>query len=594
MDEANKRRSWESASRSSGVLRGVGIFLLYLGVTLGVVWPTGFRLSSQALGDPANDLWNHLWGYWWVRDSLLHHGTFPISTELLNHPRGGTLFFIDLSNALFSLPLQLMFGLVASYNLTLIFHLTLNAVGAWFLAHHLTRNPYASFVAGIIYGYSPHLLAQVYNGISETINAGWLPIFLLLYLKTFHELRWRNAIWAGFLLFMTTFSNWYYGLFALLTVGVHLLTQLLSNGRRLLASGLLARLGVLGVTYALCIAPLMLLFSYTLNAADAIVGRDPEFVYQTLIRHNMTDLLIFFRPGDFYSPDLKALYGEDLIIVAYLGYSVLALAALPFLQRRAREVKLWAVLFVVFFIFSLGPFLYVNGHYVQLGERWIPLPFLAFFHAFPLFSRISHAFRFVVMATLALAMLAAWGLKGVQGRPGRRLSALLLTGALSAVIMGEYLLASPAKWPIPSSAVELPRYYSVLAEEPGDFAVLDLPIGVPTLQRAIYTYGQTVHHKRVPYGLNDPFPQTLTANRFISLVVNLEFLNMNRLPPALPDLEILAGLEQLKAQNYRYILVHDQLFVTPEQSGRINQVLRWYLGTPERYPEDNLSVYRLE
>lgn len=568
-------------------------WLFFLGVAILVTWPMVLTLQTQVLGDPANDVWNHLWGYWWVKDSLLNHHQLPVATDLLNHPRGGTLFFIDLSNALFSLPLQLLFGLVASYNLTLLFHLTLNGFGAWLLARHLTRNPVASLVAGVIYGFSPHLLAQIHNGISETINAGWLPIFLLFYLKTFQEARLYNALLAGLALFMTTFSNWYYGLFGLLVVSIHLLTQLGASWRRLISPGLLGRLVLMGVSYGVLVAPLMGLLSYTLSAKDAIVGRAPEFVYQTLIRHNMTDLLIFFHTGQFRSPDLKARYGEDLIIVGYLGYSALLLAALPFLQRRSREVRLWAILGVTFFIFALGPFLYVNGAYVELQGRWIPLPFLLFFHAFPLFSRISHAFRFVIMVSLTLGILAAYGLKGLQARSGRAV-ALLGTLAICALVLAETFYLSPAPWPLVRSEVKSPSYYQLLADEPGSFAVLDLPIGVPTLKRAIYTFGQTVHGKKIPYGLNDPFPQTLLGNRFISYLVNLEFLKMEMLPLMLPDLDILAGIEQLKAQQYRYILVHDDLFFTASQASRVHRVLSWYLGDPERYPGDHLSVYRLE
>lgn len=577
-----------------GLAQPALVWFAYLCIAIGVTWPVASELTTSVLGHPANDVWNHLWGFWWVQDSLLHHGEFPVSTDLLNHPRGGSLFFIDLSNALFSLPYQLLFGLVASYNITILFHLSLNGFGAWLLAHHLTRNPYGSFVAGVIYGFSPHLLAQVHNGISETINAGWLPIFLYFYLRALQEARLRNALLAGLSLFMTTFANWYYGLFALLVAAIHLIILALSHWRRLLSPRMLGQLVVMGSIYALLVAPLMGLLSYTLSASDAIVGRDPEFVYQTLIRHNMTDLLIFFHPGKFYSPDLKALYGEDLIIVAYLGYTVLGLAFLPILQRRWREVRLWAGLGLLFFVFALGPFLYVNGAYVELDGKWIPLPFLAFFHAFPLFSRISHAFRFVIMVSLALGILAAYGLKGLQTHTRNAVVSTVVTGLISVLVLSEYLLASPAPWPIPLSNGKLPSYYKVLAEEPNDFAVLDMPIGIPTLQRALYTFGQTVHHKKVPYGLNDPFPQTLTGNRFIEYVINLEFLNMDLLPPALPDLDVISGLEQLKAQQYRYILVHEDLFYTPAQSERVHRVLRWYLGEPERYPADFLSVYRLD
>ncbi len=584
-------RNTRSRSRIAPNLIVLGFYLL---VALIATYPLMCHLDEVAIGDPANDVWNHLWGFWWVKHEIVSHHRFPVATQLLNHPRGGALFFIDLLNALLSIPLQLVFSLTTSYNIIILLNLTFNGFGAYLLARHLTRNPYASLITGVVYGFCPHLLAQVYNGISETIDAGWLPLSLLYVIRTFQESRRSNAILAGFFLFMTTFANWYYGLFGLFFAVCYLVAQLWYSWRRVVNPNMFGRLLYLGLTYAVLITPLLMLFSYTLSADNAIVGRDPEFVYQTLIRHNMTDLLIFFHPGNFYSPDLKALYGEDLIIVGYIGYSVLLLGLLPLARHRGREVRFWAIMAAVFFVFSLGPFLYVDGAYFEIRGRWIPLPFLLFFKAFPLFSRISHAFRFVVMVMLSLGILAAFGLKGVYARSSWRLPSIAGTLLLSSVVLAEFLFFSPAKYPINTSRAHLSEVYSRLQEEPGDFAILDLPLGVPTLKRAMYAYAQTVHQKRIPYGLNDPFPANLASNYFVRYMVNLEFANIDRLPRDIPAMDLMASLMLMKAQAYRYVIVHDDLFFNSAQAEKVHGVLRWFLGLPERYPDDHLSIYRIE
>lgn len=577
------------------LLKMLGIYLLYFALACGITWPAVLDLSGAALGHPGNDIWNHLWGFWWVRDALLHHGELPLQTELINHPRGGALYFIDMANALVALPLQEVLGLVAAYNLVVMGELAFAAFGAFLLARHLTRSGQGAWLAGVIYGFSPHLLAQLYNGISETLNAGWLPLFLLCWLKLMGEGRLSWAVATGATGFLTLFTNWYYGLFGFLSVLLHAGYSLAQRSERArwLTLRTLKHLGVAGLTFSLGALPLMWAFSQTLNAPDAIVGRDPEFVYRTLIQHNMTDLLIFFHPGRFYSPDLKALYGEDLIIVGYLGYVTLLLALVPAVMRRAREKRFWLLLGGVFFLLALGPFLYVDGAYLELRGDWIPLPFLGFFHAFPLFSRISHAFRFVVGVSLALGILAAMGAKALLGQTARGPWGQLLVAGCTVAILTETLLFSPAVWPIPVSHIQIPSFYTRLADEPDGFAVLDLPLGVPTLERAVYTFGQTVHHKKVPYGLNDPLPASLRDNRLIDYLLNLEFLPIHHLPLALPALELEVALRQLKAQNYRYVLVHEKHFVTQAQKDRVLRVLSALFGPPERYVEDGLSVYRV-
>lgn len=579
--------------RHSRILVPLVVFCLYGVISMVVTWPVILHLGDRAIGDPSNDIWNHLWGFWWVRDEVLVRHELPIQTDLLNHPAGGSLYFIDTANALISLPFQALFGLVASYNIVILFQLSLAAFGAFSLTNHMVKNPYASFVAGVIYGFCPHLLAQVHNGISETISAGFLPLFILYFLRTIQEARDRNALYAGIFFFLTTFFNWYYGLFGVLFSVTYVAVGLYRQWQRMLTRAVIKRLLILGFTYTILIVPFLYTFAMSLNAADALVGRDPEFVWQTLLRHNMTDLQIFFRPGDFYSPDLKTMFGEDLIIVAYLGYSVLALAVWTLITYRQRDVKFWVGFTLLFFLFALGPFLYVSGNYVEVEGRWIPLPFLLFFKAFPLFSRISHPFRFVVMVELGLGVLAAFGLKGLYSRASRPLRAAVFTGGLCTIILAEYLFLSPAVIPFDTSPGQIPRFYQRLGDDPEKYAVLDLPVGVPTLKRAQYVYYQTAHHKAVPYGLNDPFPASLQDSYFMWYIVNLEFAHIDRLPPRIPELDLLMSLDMLKADGYRYVVVHDYLFSNSQQQSRIHDFLGWFVGRPEVFPDDGISVYRL-
>lgn len=579
---------------SQRALSLLGVFTAYLGVSILITWPLARNINTVAAGHEGNDTWNHLWGFWWVKDELLRLGQFPTQTNLINHPKGGSLYFIDMAGALLSLPLQDTLGLIAAYNIVVLLQLALNGFGAFLLANHLVRSPWAASVAGLIYGSSAHLLAQTHNGISETINAGFLPIFILFFIRTMEERRLGNAIAAGLFLFLNTFFNWYYGLFGVLFALLYTAYSLFSKGLRILNRQLLGRLVLSGIVYVILITPFLALFRSTLSADDAIVGRDPRFVWQTLLHHNMTDARIFFTPGDFYSPDLHALFGEDLIIVAYLGYGALLLAALGAWAYRKRETPIWIALTALFFLFALGPYLYWDGHYVEISGRWVPLPFLLFFEAIPLFSRISHPFRFVVMVQLSLGLLAAFGLKALFTHYFPRQLAPLGAFVAGAVILGEVAFASPAILPLETSSGAIPSFYVELGEESENYAILDLPVGVPNLRRAVYTYYQTAHHKAVPYSLNDPFPSILKDNYFMRYMVNLEFSGVDRLPPLLPELDLLVSLETLKADGYRYIVIHEELYPRAKPRERVLDVLEAFVGVGVRYPKDGIVVYELK
>ena len=133
------------------------------------------EMSSAVVGHPGNDTWNHVWGHWWVFESLLQ-GEIPYHTHYLAYPKGGTLYFIDTIQAILMLPVQMLFGVVFAYNTLIILQLALCGYAAFLLSYRVCFDEKSSYVALFIFELSPHLLGQAYNGISETVCAGWFPL----------------------------------------------------------------------------------------------------------------------------------------------------------------------------------------------------------------------------------------------------------------------------------------------------------------------------------------------------------------------------------------------------------------------------------
>ncbi len=564
-------------------------FVACWGLATLLTWPALVDPAAGMIGHPGNDSWNHAWGFWWFADNFATHSALPSHTLLLNHPDGGTLYFIDSFNAVLSIPLQALFSLSTAYNLLVAFSLAWTAFGAWALARHVLRDHVGAAVAAVIYGTSAHLLAQTYNGITETVNAGWIPLYVLALLRLLERPRLSRGLVLGLAMGLCALANFYYGLFAGLLTGVIVLHRLIREPRRIRWRFFFLHSAVGAALSLAMVMPVLNHLSRTLDAADAMVTRDPRFVWESLLRHNITDVLCFITPGRFYSPDLKASYGEELLIVVYLGWVALGLATLGVvLRRRRRELGLWGWIFLAFLLFSLGPYLHVNGEYLRVDGRMVPLPFLPFFEALPLFDRISHPFRFVVPATLALSLLAGHGarllLRGLH-RPGRLAGGVVLCSA----VLAEILLGSPAVWPMPRSSAAVPQVYSELTQ-PG--AVLDLPITLPNLERAVYTYYQTGHSLPSPYGLNEPLPRALRLNRLTRFLVLVESGRVISLPRLLPEVDLMAGASMLRASGYRYLVVHETLLPKPKAE-LVETVLTAVIGPPRRYPDEGVSLYEL-
>lgn len=558
-------------------------------LALVATWPMPLRPTTALVGHPGNDVWNHIWGYWWVADELTH-GRFPLYTDLQGWPGTHSLFFIDLFGAVWTLPVQELFGPVAAYNLSVFACFWSAGFAAWVLARHVLgtfygRGDLSALVAAVAFELSPHLLAQAYNGITETLTAGGLPLSTLLLLRMIERPTLRRAVEGGLGVALCVTANWYYGLFSALAAGMLLAAGALARRERIAWRRVPFALGGLGLLAGLLVSPVLLGFSASLQGENAIVSRDPDFVWRSLIGHNMTDVEAVFHPGKFYSPDLKALHGEDLLIVVYVGWVLLALAALGLRRlHRWRDRVPWMLWIAGFGVLMLGPYLYVAGDYLTIADRRIPMPFLAFFDAFPIFSRISHPFRFVVPVQLALGILASIGI-GALPRWGRAVAV--------AALVAEVLFGSPAVWPLPESSAAMPEFVELVKKDPVPGALIDLPITVQNLERAVYGYWQTETRRPSPYALNEPVPGLFDKNHLARAIRVAEGGRLDRLPPELPELDLVVAGRELARLGVRYVVFHGRLY-SQHRGEQVLELLRVAFGPETATTDDGDHVWRLE
>ncbi len=132
-------------------------------------------------------------------------------------------------------------------------------------------------------------------------------------------------------------------------------------------------------------------------------------------------------------------------------------------------------------LLSLGPLLQINGQWRFALDNLLPegvtfpLPF-ALLHYLPFINANRTPNRFSIPLMLALAVLAAMGSQQLSARiagwrSGRTLAAIL-AALLAAAVLFEHLA-----WPLPLTDTRPPTVYGQLAQEPGPFAVLSLPLG---------------------------------------------------------------------------------------------------------------------
>ena len=232
----------------------------------------------------------------------------------------------------------------------------------------------------------------------------------------------------------------------------------------------------------------------------------------------------------------------------------------------------------------------MGGEYLLVSGKKIPLPFLPLYKLLPIFDRISHPFRFVVGLHIALSVLAAVGFRLIFRSKTLLVKQLTLVGTLL-LIMAEVRWFSPAEFPIPHSNAQISQGYFEMNSDSVEGAVLDLPISVPNLERAVYVWNQSAHNRSIPWGLNEPLPKPLRRNLLTQTLLQIEANQAISLPPVLPELDLVVSSRVLARQGYRYIVVHEKFY--PEfKRKQVEKLLTALFDEPRKI--DSLLIYQLD
>lgn len=512
-----------------------------------ICWPIAFTFQSQLIGDPAIDVWNHAWGYWYVFQGLSQL-QLPLQTDLLGAPSGGSLYFIDTPGAFFSAPIQLVFGPAAAYNLTLLTRVAIAGYGAQLLARELFGRGKHTIMAGLAYASTPFLLCELANGISEVCATGWLVLAFWATARACRSHHWKDFVLLGIFQGLCSNATFYYGLTSAIIIGLWLLTHLISQAQseKTWPIESIKGIGLSVISSLVVMLPFAGLFVYSLQAEDRLVLRDSSLNDQ-LLRHNAVDPFIYMTPGHYQSVDLAAEYGEPFIHTGYLRLTVIALCILA-LVRLSRS-RLPAALAFVSLVLGLGSYLWWQGEWVLLPSgAYLSLPFDWMRQLLPQIA-ITHPLRLSIAAQALCAALAAGGLGVLLDKlsDAKWQVAALITA--SVLVVGESFFASSATWPLPLSQTQISEAYSQADAERN---VLDLPAEAGTsMKTSQYFWNQTQHQRPIPYTPDARLGSTRDLNTFRSFI-GVDGIHED---PKQPDSKTALHMRKI----YGLIVVHPEL-----------------------------------
>jgi hypothetical protein len=392
------------AARVPGpVLQGLLAFAVYLVtfvITAGM--PLLRHLNVPDLRQYWTDVQFYAWSLgWWPY--AVSHGINPLFSNQIGAPHGYDLAWASTAPSvdLAMWPVTAAFGVVVSYNVTLLLIPPVSAWAAFVAARRLTGRFWPSLLAGAVYGFCPYELVHTWQGQPNLTVIALFPLLVYLVVRW-----WEGALSRAWFVTWTalamavqfyTFNEAFAEMTAVWAGG--LVIAFAVAGRA--AWGKVARLAALaGAAYigaVILAAPYLV---YSLKHYQGALTRQQPAYSLPLVRLvvPMSQQLFGVTPLISYSNHIG-----DGGIENYVGIPlIVVLLALAAFAWRNRVSRLLLFVFVFVIALAVGPNLVVTS-----VRHTRPLPWAGLW-SLPI-ARSAEPSRFIVFGVLALAIaLALW------------------------------------------------------------------------------------------------------------------------------------------------------------------------------------------
>ncbi len=236
----------------------VVVLLAYAALAVLFSWPLATHLQTHLTGVPGGDTGVYVWNQWVFRHELVENRALPYFTDVLfgrDQPTDLSLHNYTTFQNLVAVPLAGLVGVVGAFNLVYLLMVVLTAYSTFLLARHVTHAVPESFIAGMVFAWSPVLVTRGMGHFS-LVAAAPLAIFLLILMRADGHERLRDAVALGATMAWAATTDVYYAVYCLLIGSVFLVGRVVSIEPSLRAGRERAAAWGLNVV-ALCVAGLV-------------------------------------------------------------------------------------------------------------------------------------------------------------------------------------------------------------------------------------------------------------------------------------------------------------------------------------------------
>ena len=445
----------------------VGTYLVLAVLANWDAWTTGATRTLGGMQDPKLNAWTLAW-----TPFALSHGVDPLFSHWVNVPSGANyaanvaIPFL----ALIATPVTAVWGPVAAVNFVISFSFFASAVTAYFFVRHWTTWRPAAFFGGILFGFSPYVVAEGTAHI-HTMFVALVPLIFIVLDEIIIRQRYSPRV-LGLFLGLLVIAQYFVSTEVLVSTAVLALIALVFvvvGNRDRVRDHLLRALRAIGIALGLVVVVLAYPIWYSIRGPEHYTLVIPSGQYQA-------DLLGALLPtsNQLISPTSATAISDHFANNlsengAYIGIPLLLLLiGSVVVCRRSKVAVIGLLLAVSAYVLSLGSPLLIDNH-----NTGFPMPG-AVFHHVPLLTGAVLA-RLGVFVFLFAALVMGVALERVHRWgwwPTRRTGLIASIGLAVATLVP--LIPS---LPYTQVAVDTPSFFTTDAVEtvPSDSVAVVYP-----------------------------------------------------------------------------------------------------------------------
>lgn len=422
---------------------------------------------------------------------------------------------------------------ILAQNILIILSFAFSGITAFWLFNYWLKNRLAALIPAFAFAFANFRFQQLEH--LNILTSFWLPLVFLFLQKWLDRQQKRDLFFFGIFYFLTILSSLHYALMTSLA----LLAYWLFSGFFLSAQNF-RRNKVWPV--AIVVAVVLLVSAPTLYSYLKLKQEFPEI--SRSIRDNMAGSasLSSFLFSATSTRIARLTWFEHLGEAdagLFPGFTFLILLAFGWRKAKKQE-RFFLAMSILFLIFSFGPVLRLS----HKNNTSLPLPYLLFYLLLPPLRVMRTPVRWYLFSLLFAGYLVGRGVAALMTKwPAKKfwLTAILL------IFLALESFSLPLDLVLVSKKEEFPQVYQWLAQQPEDFAVLELPI--PNLVDPSIS-----QKKKQPYG----FLKNLTPHEYDTIEAYRQYFS------SLHRKKLINGYSGFFPPIYLEVLKKSQNFASPE------------------------------